>query len=136
MIVLCFSDHASSSSTSSSLIHSTNELLALDWVNRAKGSFGEKFPEMGIDYSKLVVEINEIDCGAMDCLPEKLENWLNDPEALRQKQLEIAKYARLFSYGMQQNAFKYADAMSALLVRARHYVIHEAASSSTKSEAR
>lgn len=100
----------------------------------AKGSFGEKFPEMGVDYSKLVVEINETDCGAMDCLPGKLEKWLNDPEALRQKQLDIAKYARLFSYGMQQNAFTYADAMSALLVRARHYVIHEAVSSTTKSE--
>ncbi len=81
---------------------------------------------MGIDYSKLVVEINETDCSEMDCLPGQLENWLNDPEALRQKQLEIAKYARLFSYGLQQNAFKYTDAMSALLVRARHYMIHEA----------
>lgn len=90
---------------------------------------------MGIDYSKLVVEINETDCGEMDCLPGKLEKWLSDPEALRQKQLDIAKYARLFSYGLQDKAFKYADAMSALLVRARHYVVYEAASTtSTESE--
>ena len=120
-------DHAFSSSET----HSTIHLL----MNRAKGSFGEKFKEMGIDYSKLVVEINESECGEMDCLTGKLENWLNDPKALRQKQLEIAKYARLFSYGMQQNALKYADAMSALLVRARHYVIHEDVSSKTDESA-
>lgn len=104
-------------------------------MSRAKGSFGEKFPEMGIDYSKLVVEINETDCGEMDCLPGKLEGWLDNSEALRRKQLEIAKYARLFSYGMQQNAFKNVDAMAALLIRARHYVVHESAlASSTESE--
>ena len=91
----------------------------------AKGSFGEKYPDMGIDYSQLVIEINEQDCG-MDCLPNTLERWLKDPIALREKQKVLAKFAPLFSFGMKDNAFNHVDAMSALMIRARHYVLHEA----------
>lgn len=91
----------------------------------AKGSFGQKYPNMGIDYSELVIEINEKDCG-LDCLPTTLERWLKDPAALREKQKQLAKFARLFSFGMKDNAFQYVDAMAALLVRTRHYVLHEA----------
>ena len=92
----------------------------------AKGSFGEEYSNMGIDYSKLVIEINESNCGELDCLPAFLEHWLNDKDALREKQEHLAKYARLFSYGLEGNAFQYVDAMSALSVRVRHYVRHQA----------
>lgn len=93
-----------------------------------KGSF-EKYPDMGIDYSKLVLEINEKECynatGILDCLPVILKKWLKDPVALREKQYSLAKYARVFSFGMEDNAFQYVDAMSALLVRARHFSMYE-----------
>ena len=92
----------------------------------ARGSFGPKYPNMGIDYSKLVVEIDELSCGyTVDCLPARLKKLLDDPAALREKQRYVAKYARLFSFGMKDNAFQYADAMSALLVQARHYTLNE-----------
>jgi hypothetical protein len=93
----------------------------------AKGSFGEKYPNMGVDYSKLVVEIEETGCPYLDCMPSILEGWLKDPAALLEKQKEVAKYACLFSFGMQQNTFQYVDAMSTLLVRAGHYLVNEAA---------
>eukprot|EP00581_Thalassiosira_minuscula_P014975 CAMPEP_0183731908 /NCGR_PEP_ID=MMETSP0737-20130205/36833_1 /TAXON_ID=385413 /ORGANISM="Thalassiosira miniscula, Strain CCMP1093" /LENGTH=492 /DNA_ID=CAMNT_0025964761 /DNA_START=201 /DNA_END=1679 /DNA_ORIENTATION=- len=93
----------------------------------AKGSFGEDFPTMGIDYSKLVIEISEKEC-YVDCMVATLEKLLKDPEVMREKQKNIAKYARFFAYGMQKNAFQHVDAMSALLVRARHYALHEAPS--------
>lgn len=87
---------------------------------------------MGIDYSQLAVEINEIECGKLDCLPATLEKLLSsDPNGsgialLREKQRNLARYARLFSYGLGENAFQHVDAMSALLVRARHYAVHKA----------
>jgi len=91
----------------------------------ARGSFGEKYSGMGIDYSQLVIEIDEKDCG-MDCLPTALLSWLNDPVALREKQKLLATYSCLFSYSMNNTAFNQVDAMSALAVRARHYVMHDA----------
>eukprot|EP00584_Thalassiosira_punctigera_P024351 CAMPEP_0172574100 /NCGR_PEP_ID=MMETSP1067-20121228/136531_1 /TAXON_ID=265564 ORGANISM="Thalassiosira punctigera, Strain Tpunct2005C2" /NCGR_SAMPLE_ID=MMETSP1067 /ASSEMBLY_ACC=CAM_ASM_000444 /LENGTH=560 /DNA_ID=CAMNT_0013366723 /DNA_START=93 /DNA_END=1775 /DNA_ORIENTATION=+ len=91
----------------------------------ARGSFGERHPDMGVDYSQLVVEIDAVDCG-VDCIPKTLEKLMEDPVALRQKQYSLARYARLFSYGMGDDALRPVDAMSALLVRARHFVVHEA----------
>lgn len=97
----------------------------------AKGSFGDKYPEMGIEYSKLVIEIEETALGEticdVKCMVKTLEILLTkDPAALKEKQNTIARYARLFSYGLQHNAFQYVDAMSALLVRARHYALYGA----------
>ena len=80
---------------------------------------------MGIDYSELFVEIDAKECGSggVDCIPTVLEKLLNDTAALRKKQYTLAKYARLFSFGMQDNAFQHVDAMSALLVVGRHHVM-------------
>lgn len=91
----------------------------------AKGSFGENYPHMGIDYSELVVEIDAKKCGSVgvDCIPTVLEKFLNDTAALRKKQHTLAKYARLFSFGMQDNAFQHVDAMSALLIASRHHAM-------------
>lgn len=91
------------------------------WAAR---SFGKSYPNMGIDYSKLVIEIEESVC-YVDCMVATLEKLLQDPVALREKQVNVAKYARLFSYGLQHNAFQHVDAMSALLIRARHFAVHE-----------
>ncbi len=91
----------------------------------ARESFGERHPDMGVDYSQLVVEFDAVDCG-VDCIPKTLEKLMEDPVALREKQYSLARYARLFSYGMGDDALRHVDAMSALLVRARQAVVHEA----------
>ena len=87
----------------------------------ARGSFGDGHPDMGIDYSELVVEI-PAECG-VDCIPSVLEGLLlNDTAALRRKQRNLARYARLFSFGMGEGRiFERVDAMSALLIAARHH---------------
>lgn len=78
-------------------------------------------PNMGIDYSKLVVTINGT-CG-VPCLVPKLEDLLiNHPEQVAQLQQRVSKVAKLFSYGMEQNALQHVDAVAALLVQVRHYV--------------
>ena len=89
----------------------------------ARGSFGDAHPGMGIDYSELVVEV-PAECG-VDCIPPVLEGLLlNDTAALRRKQRNLARYARLFSFGMGKGrAFERVDAMSALLVAARHHAM-------------
>jgi len=87
----------------------------------AKGVFfGE--PEMGIDWSELVISINGTACG-IDCLLPTLEDLLlNHLDKVREKQRAVARYARLISYGMEQNGLQYADAVAAVLVQARHYI--------------
>jgi hypothetical protein len=83
----------------------------------AKGSFAGR-PEMGIDYSELVVEI-DAECG-LECMQPSLEALLSDTAALRTKQKALVKYAKVFSFGLEENAFEYVDAVTALMVYARH----------------
>jgi hypothetical protein len=87
----------------------------------AKGSF-EGEPDMGIDYSQLVVEVDGA-CG-LACMKPTLEALMKNPEELRRKQKAVARYARLFSVGLEDNAWKYVDAVTALLVHARHEIMN------------
>eukprot|EP00541_Cyclophora_tenuis_P010542 CAMPEP_0116554386 /NCGR_PEP_ID=MMETSP0397-20121206/7565_1 /TAXON_ID=216820 /ORGANISM="Cyclophora tenuis, Strain ECT3854" /LENGTH=60 /DNA_ID=CAMNT_0004079545 /DNA_START=36 /DNA_END=218 /DNA_ORIENTATION=+ len=41
---------------------------------------------------------------------------------LQRLQANVRKYAPLFSYGLENNAYQAVDAFSALLVNLRHYV--------------
>ena len=90
------------------------------WLPYAKGSF-DGYPNMGIDYSELVVEIDG-NCG-IPCMKPVLESLMNSPEALKEKQQVLAKYSRLFAHGLGNNGFKFVDAVTAMLVQARHKVL-------------
>lgn len=86
----------------------------------AMGSY-EGNDHMGLNYSDLVIVINGT-CG-VDCLLPTLEELLlHHMDVVRQKQQQLQNMATLFSYGMQQNALTYPDAIASLLVRARHFV--------------
>lgn len=86
----------------------------------ARGSFtGE--PDMGIDYGEIVVEVDG-SCG-LPCMKPELERIMKNPEELQRKQRAIARYSTLFTFGLEQNAFKYPDALSAMLVSSRHHVL-------------
>ena len=77
---------------------------------------------MGIGYQEMVVEVDG-SCG-LRCMKPALEKPLKNSEELRRKQQALARYAPLFSFGMDDgDAFKYPDAVSALLIQARHYVL-------------
>jgi hypothetical protein len=90
-----------------------------NYLPYARGSFhGE--PSMGIDYSELVVEIDE-KCG-LACIKPTLEALMKNKKELRQKQRAVVKYARILSYGLAENAWKHVDAMTAMLVQARHEI--------------
>lgn len=78
-------------------------------------------PEMGIDYRDLVVTI-DASCG-VTCIVPTVEKLLrHQPKRVRQIQRNIGRVASLFTYGMEENALKYADAVAAILVQIRHVV--------------
>lgn len=86
----------------------------------SKGIFQDE-PEMGVNYHEIVVTINRT-C-RIDCMLQTLENLIaNHPKTILAKQKKIAELARLFSYGIEHNALRYPDAVSAMLVQIRHYV--------------
>ena len=86
----------------------------------AKGSFfGE--PDMGIDYSELVVEI-DAKCG-IKCIKPALEDLIvKKPNELRRKQLAIVKIGRLLTYGLAENAWRNIDTMIPMILHARHEI--------------
>jgi hypothetical protein len=89
----------------------------------ARGSF-YGYPEMGIDYSQLVVSINGT-CG-IPCLVPTLEDLLlNHRDRVREMQENIGRVARLFSFGMEHNSMKHIDAIAAILVKIHHYVVSD-----------
>ena len=78
--------------------------------------------QMGIHYPDLVIEVSG-DCG-MDCLVPLLTNLLARGDSIIQrKQQAIAKFRSLLTYGMEDNALQYPDAVAAILVQARHFVM-------------
>jgi len=80
--------------------------------------------DMGVEFRDMVVALPSDGCG-MKCIVQTVEELLTKrPEVILEKQRNIAKYAALFSYGMEQNGLKYPDAVSAMLVQVRHYVNH------------
>ena len=80
--------------------------------------------DMGVEFRDMVVALPADGCG-IKCVVQTVEELLTKrPEVILAKQRNIAKYAALFSYGMEQNGLKYPDAVSAMLVQVRHYVNH------------
>lgn len=89
----------------------------------SRGNF-YNYSDMGIEFRDMVVELSVNECG-MPCLVQTLEEMLmRHPELIIEKQRSIAKYASLLSFGMEENGLKHPDAVSAMLVQARHYLIH------------
>jgi len=82
------------------------------------GFLGPYFNNMGIDYSQFVVTVDGT-CG-VSCIPTTLESLMKNSTALQKKQQSMARYAQLLTYGMEQNMLQYPDAVSAILVKARH----------------
>jgi len=84
---------------------------------------------MGLEWSDLVIAIKASECGrdgTTSCFPRVLEELLSTEDlyesVVRKKHQNVRTYASLFSYGMEDNAFKYPDAVASLLVHARHFV--------------
>ena len=86
----------------------------------SKGIFHEE-PNMGIDYSELVVAVNGT-CGIPCIIPTLEELLLHHPEQVIAMQKKIASVASLFSYGMESNALQHPDAIAGMLVQIRHFV--------------
>lgn len=86
----------------------------------AEGNF-DKWPNMGIDWRDLVVSVDG-SCGPKCILPTLEKLLSNHWDMLVYKQHTLAKYAKLFSVGMETNGLQHVDAVSALLVHARHYI--------------
>jgi hypothetical protein len=83
--------------------------------------FGPQYPDMGIDYSDIVVEINSKKC-AVECIPTVLGDLLKNPDVLRKKQEYLANVATLLTYGMEHNSLQYVDSITAVLVMVKHYI--------------
>jgi hypothetical protein len=79
-------------------------------------------PDMGIDYSKIMVTIDGA-CGIPCLVPTLKDLLLNHRDQVREMQENIGRVARLFSFGMEHNSMKHIDAIAAILVRIHHYVI-------------
>ena len=75
----------------------------------------------GIDYIRdLVVTFNGT-CG-LECLKGAAEAVLSNSDELARLRGNLRKYTKLFSYGMEGNAYRYSDAFTATLVSMRHYL--------------
>ena len=86
---------------------------------QSNSSFNEL---MGIDYSDMVVAVDE-KCHSAGCMMPVLEDLIrHHPRRIRQKQKNIARFVSLLSYGMEHNGLQYPDAIATMLVQARHYV--------------
>jgi hypothetical protein len=77
--------------------------------------------EMGIEYSDFVVSVNGT-CGSRCILPHLEHLLLHEMDKLQAMQDKMKEFARLFSFGMAENSFTGVDAVSSILVSARHYV--------------
>ena len=77
--------------------------------------------DAGLDYVRdLVVTFNGT-CG-LACLKGAAEAVLSNVEELDRLQGNLRKYSRLFSYGLEDRAYRYADGFTATLVSMRHYL--------------
>ena len=77
--------------------------------------------DAGIDYlGDLVVTFNGT-CG-IACLKATAEVVLSNATELDRLHRNLRKYSRLFSYGLEENAYRYSDGFAATLVSMRHYL--------------
>ena len=89
-------------------------------------------PHAGMDYTTLVVEINVSSsssssssgggCCGLSCIKPTLEHLIMmEPDKIRTLRRNLMSAARLFTYGLEEDSYRYPDAFSALLVTLRHY---------------
>lgn len=101
-----------------------------NWMNRcsvrrtypfAKGSFfGD--PAAGIDYESLVVSFDGL-CG-IACMKPAIEEVMRNQTAIKILRGNMRTYAKLFSFGLDDNMYKSMDAFWAMLLTMRHYVFN------------
>ena len=77
-------------------------------------------PSMGIEYRDFIVAVNGT-CGPPCILPALEDLLINQKERLRQMHRKLAAVAQLLTYGLDDNARRYPDALAAMLVEVRHY---------------
>lgn len=89
----------------------------------AKGIFHDH-RDFGIAYEDFVVSVNG-SCG-IDCLIPTLQDLLeHHKDVLLQKQRKMTEVARLLSFGFRDGLHS-PNALTALLVQARHFILHKA----------
>lgn len=81
-----------------------------------------KTPSMGLRYEDFIVEVDG-ECGPSCILPTLEKLLTRNMTEVEKKFQTLQRVASLFSYGMRKdNALVYGDAVSAILVQARHYI--------------
>lgn len=81
--------------------------------------FGDK--HAGIDYVRDLLVTFDGACG-VPCMKDAMETVLANGTELERLQSNVRKHAPLFSYGLEDNSYRYVDAFAALLVSLRHYL--------------
>ena len=73
----------------------------------------------GINYLEDLVVTFDGECGAT-CAREAMESVMANETELRRLKGNVKKYAPLFAYGLEDNAYRHVDAFAAILVNLRH----------------
>ena len=71
-----------------------------------------------IDYQSFVVEVS----GGVGNIKPAIEALMRNPSEVRQRQINLMKYASYFSYGMGKDSYKYPDAFSRIIESLRFYL--------------
>ena len=75
----------------------------------------------GISYQNDVMVTFDGECGAR-CAVEAMDRVMRNTSELNRLRSNVRRYAPLFTYGLDDNAYKNVDAFSAIIVNMRHYV--------------
>ena len=73
----------------------------------------------GINYLDDVMVTFDGECGGR-CAKEAMERVIGNETELRRLKGNVKKYAPLFAYGLEENAYRHIDAFAAILVNLRH----------------
>ena len=73
----------------------------------------------GINYLEDLVVTFDGECGGR-CAKEAMESVMANETELRRLKGNVKKYAPLFAYGLEDNAYRHVDAFAAILVNLRH----------------
>ena len=85
----------------------------------ARGTFfGDE--TAGIDYQSLVVTFDGF-CG-IACMKGAMDQVLSNTTELKRLQISLKDYAKLATFGLDDNMYRSVDAFAAMLVQLRHYV--------------
>lgn len=79
-------------------------------------------PQLGIDFFSFVVQLDGDHCELFQCLKPTLEAILQNTTELTRLRTNLKRHAVLFSYGLEENSFRYFDAFAVLLWQLGHYL--------------